>query len=385
MPQVLTPKITAFEFVPRELACDRVKTLQEFLTHGARNRFLVAKPEEAAVPIGPPELTLPGEFLPHLDPTTCIAESEMSITLINNAEIHGPGFLPFFSRSLAYGSVYRGEQALQHDPDLARLFYHPVTLQMNEDPCGLAIKIYPRIEPEITIDFCAVLLAQVGWDNYYHWICEILPRLWYRDYYEELRDLPILVPANLPTFAIESFELLGIPLSQLIPLTPKSIAVKELLIPSMMANECASTQMISFLRKKLHGSSSLSTLKRRIYISRRDASTRKVSNEAEVMQLLKPLGFEEVVLSNLSLKDQVELFSSAELVIGPHGAGITNLVFCPPGSKLIEFMPRAISSRLYYLLCKKAGIAYGCLMVDEDANSFRVDIIKLRELVMRAS
>ena len=48
----------------------------------------------------------------------------------------------------------------------------------------------------------------------------------------------------------------------------------------------------------------------------------------------------------LSLADQITLFSEAEAVVGPHGAGFTNLIWCAPDTKVLEFF-----SPLYVNLC----------------------------------
>jgi len=59
-------------------------------------------------------------------------------------------------------------------------------------------------------------------------------------------------------------------------------------------------------------------------------------NQQEVLQSLRPLGFKPVWLERLPLAQQIELFYRAECVIGPHGAGLTNLLFCRPGALAIE-------------------------------------------------
>jgi Glycosyltransferase 61 len=46
-----------------------------------------------------------------------------------------------------------------------------------------------------------------------------------------------------------------------------------------------------------------------------------------------------VELEKMSFSDQVRLFSRAQLVIGIHGAGLANMVFCRPGTTLVEVDP----------------------------------------------
>lgn len=65
----------------------------------------------------------------------------------------------------------------------------------------------------------------------------------------------------------------------------------------------------------------------RIYVSRRRARWRRVLNEDAVMAVLARYGFRLVELETLSFREQVELFHRAEIVAGPHGAGLGTLFF----------------------------------------------------------
>jgi len=77
---------------------------------------------------------------------------------------------------------------------------------------------------------------------------------------------------------------------------------------------------------------------RRVFISRSDAAIRRLADEAEIMAKLEPLGFERVLLSCMSFVDQVQLFNSASVVVGMHGAGLSNIAFMPKGGKVVELL-----------------------------------------------
>ena len=74
---------------------------------------------------------------------------------------------------------------------------------------------------------------------------------------------------------------------------------------------------------------------KRLYVSRKDASKRVMESEYEIEQLFTSLKFEIVIPSELSFFEQVKLFSSASAVVGPHGAGLTNILFAPRGIKIL--------------------------------------------------
>src|SRR5262249_38558770 len=77
-----------------------------------------------------------------------------------------------------------------------------------------------------------------------------------------------------------------------------------------------------------------------IYISRDDRPTKRaMTNEAELLEGLGKLGFVSINPARLDYDDQIETMSAARVVVGPHGAGLTNIGFAPPGCVVIEIMP----------------------------------------------
>lgn len=73
-----------------------------------------------------------------------------------------------------------------------------------------------------------------------------------------------------------------------------------------------------------------------IYVSRQDVKTRRMVNEPELCERLRELGAQIVVPGKHSMAEQIAIFTSAGLIVGPHGAGLTNIVFCEPGVTLYE-------------------------------------------------
>jgi capsular polysaccharide biosynthesis protein len=86
----------------------------------------------------------------------------------------------------------------------------------------------------------------------------------------------------------------------------------------------------------------------RLYISRRDATARRVTNEAEVMSLLSGYGFRILVLSEYTFDHQISAFANAMAVVGPHGAGMYQVVVCGPGTAVLE---------IFHPLCTPPGVA----------------------------
>jgi hypothetical protein len=77
-----------------------------------------------------------------------------------------------------------------------------------------------------------------------------------------------------------------------------------------------------------------------LYVSRNESSMRRLLNEETILPALRDLGFEIIRPGEMPLAAQIEKFRKARVVLAPHGAGLTNILFCRPGATLIEIFPR---------------------------------------------
>lgn len=104
---------------------------------------------------------------------------------------------------------------------------------------------------------------------------------------------------------------------------------------------------------------------RRIYISRADAIARKMANEAELSEALAPRGIEVLTLANMTVVEQIERFREATLVIGPHGAGLTNILFSKPGTTLFELRQVEYRNDCIRRLAQNVGVHHFSLTFHE--------------------
>ena len=78
----------------------------------------------------------------------------------------------------------------------------------------------------------------------------------------------------------------------------------------------------------------------RIYITRKNCAYRNLINEIDVINKLKKINFRVVDLDSLTILEQIKLFSNAEIIVAPSGSALTNIVFCNPGTKVLEISPQ---------------------------------------------
>lgn len=92
---------------------------------------------------------------------------------------------------------------------------------------------------------------------------------------------------------------------------------------------------------------------RRLLVSRSDAPARRIANEAELLSRLEPHGFEQVALTGMSFAAQQQLFASARTIVAGSGAGLTNLLWCRPGTRVIEIVTHGLRTPVFPLLARQ--------------------------------
>ena len=96
----------------------------------------------------------------------------------------------------------------------------------------------------------------------------------------------------------------------------------------------------------------------KLYIDRGKSKRRKIPEEERIIDWLKTQGFEVIDCGKMSVKDQAAAFAHAELIVAPHGGALTNLIFCRPGTKIIELLSSEYPNPCYRDLCCVAKLPY---------------------------
>lgn len=230
-----------------------------------------------------------------------------------------------------------------------------------------------------------ILLALPLYSNYYHWMVELLPRLQLLDDDPAWAGLPLMVPESLPAFARETLQIAGL-MGRAVFLPEGLHRFDSLVVPSILSPPSHPSPLaVDWLRTRL-GQPMLPAeqRRRRLYISRRDAGTRFACNEAELEAMLGRYGFETVVMSGLTVAQQIALFASAEVVVGIHGASLTNLAFTESGACVIELFQEAWFTNAFYHLATIRGHRYGFLVCPRQGAGLEVPLVELQALVERA-
>jgi capsular polysaccharide biosynthesis protein len=101
---------------------------------------------------------------------------------------------------------------------------------------------------------------------------------------------------------------------------------------------------------------------RRLWLDRRGNLLRPLVNEDEIIAALAPFGVEPVRTAEMPLEAQIALFQDAELIVAPHGAALTNLGFCRPGTPVVELLMDAYANWVFRHLAALCRLQYDCVL-----------------------
>ena len=110
-------------------------------------------------------------------------------------------------------------------------------------------------------------------------------------------------------------------------------------------------------------------LSKKIYVTREDSNYRKIINEGDVVTLLKEKGYRVINPQLYEIEEQIEIFSNAEKIIAPHGSNLANIIFCKPGTEILEITPsfsdnEKILEERYLNLSLINGLKYNKIISD---------------------
>ena len=100
--------------------------------------------------------------------------------------------------------------------------------------------------------------------------------------------------------------------------------------------------------------------KKYTYISRSKGQlgTRKILNESEFTDDLKRLGFCIYNMEDLTFEEQIRLFRTSSIITGAHGAGLAFLIFCEPGTKVLEIWKDEYENLHYKDISSRCNLDY---------------------------
>ena len=226
---------------------------------------------------------------------------------------------------------------------------HLVDLDKNE-----IIKTGTRkfIQKKIKGNILSLIQGASAIENYGHWLLDTIPKLIIINKFKNLNNFDaILIPNLKKKFQKDSLEYFDISKSKILDGSEIThLYADKITIPNHPYWELDKHQfetvanvdkdILKSIRKIFLKENNLNEFKKNknIYIDRSDSNFNhnKLVNNLEIIDHLKNKDFLIVKLSELSFNEQIKLFNGAKIIIGSHGAGLTNIIFSEPSTKIIE-------------------------------------------------
>jgi capsular polysaccharide biosynthesis protein len=205
--------------------------------------------------------------------------------------------------------------------------------------------------------------------NYYHWLIQAIPTIDTAVRRNEGRDVRLaLAPEN--DFQRDSLALLGHDALRHITIEPgRQYALREAEYSDFLLGSASFLtslrEMETFARLRAAVPARRQP-RERIYVARTDAPVRRMRNEDQLIEKLRARGFRIVAPGSLAFRDQAALFRHASFVVGPHGAGLSNIVFCEPGTLVYELVPALYRNSCFAILADLGGLRYWADMFESE-------------------
>jgi len=214
-------------------------------------------------------------------------------------------------------------------------------------------------------------------DNYFHWFCDVMPKLMYLKNKGELESY-VYYFSNVHNkkYITDSLDLLNVSY-KFFSIDDNCLFVSKLKYISLTAEignyrPNLLNNIHTFFVEKVNKTGVKKKPFRRIYISRSKADKRFILNEENLIPILIENNFEIIHFEDLSLLNQIELMTETLILISIHGAGLTNMLFMPPNGFVYEFRRKNdYHNNCFFSLASIFELKYIyqiCDFIDEDIN-----------------
>ena len=241
--------------------------------------------------------------------------------------------------------------------------------------------------PHRRVERCVHLWSQ-RWLGYYHWLIDVAPKICAAQevYGRDLGGFKLCWPKIKRAYEEQTLALLEV---------PPAATVDTNKLGGLSAEVCACMPIsgwgepphlnIHLLRKRL-AARFAEPDGRRLFIIR--AGTRACVNQPEVLDVLTRHGFQAVDFEGMSVAEQVRLTSAAGSVGGFHGAGLSNILWCQPGTTVIDLLPPDYQPKWFANLSESLKLCYHPIAAQPGArqeahwtqmyDSYAVDVAALQ-------
>ena len=218
----------------------------------------------------------------------------------------------------------------------------------------------------------AISLRDTGEENYFHFYNDVLAKLFFlKENSVDITQTPIIISKKLWDKPFFKFYLKHQP-----ELNSLNWVVQD--------KEYIHCERITFCKPLTHRTDLLKKVfsplyqapidsGKKIFLTRNKKRMRHIVNSAEIEALFIHYGFEIVDSDLLQMEQQVEIFANAKVIVGIHGAGLTNLMLRNGECLVLEIFPHPENDYLpfhYIMLSKMKGFSYQAVIGEKSRARF---------------
>lgn len=218
--------------------------------------------------------------------------------------------------------------------------------------------------------------------NHYHWLCDALPRL--EAWLAHRPGGDLVLPGCVLDQPFVRQSLRAYP-SILLDLAGEGHANLRLESAAIVTHGAHNgfqhpelTKRAAGRLKQALGGTADPSGKRRIYVTRAGARMRRMANEDALAPVLARHGFEVVAFEEMTLSEQINLMAETQVLAGPHGAGLANMMFMAPGGAVLEMRQLEGPPNSFVSLASLFGHGHfylACEAHDRDMHHHGADLI----------
>jgi len=289
-------------------------------------------------------------------------QEEYAITLLRNASVYGQDGIVMTSQGNILNEFYHGwsEDISSTLPNSG--YGSTLTLNWREYPGRAAV------------------ISVGGWDSYYHFLLQSIARICMLSKHAHNID-KYIVPKELSDWHLDILKNVGVDEKELIFLgVGEKVMVRNLYAATLpMVEGSVSRWTIDSIRE-IAGVEERSGGRRNVYVAR-GGRRRQVANEEEIIRMVKKMGWRVCNGETMSFQRQIDVIRNANIIVGAHGAGLTNMVFAT-NAKILEIFPADhIVPNCYDHLAERCGHEYYWLISGqlEPEDHFSISCERLME------
>jgi len=219
----------------------------------------------------------------------------------------------------------------------------------------------------------AIVMISLYSENYYHYLLDTLTKFDENYIYTETIDIVMIEPTFL--YQKESLSFLNPKYRFHFVSKNHSIQIQKARIPIAKYHpEFPPLSKIQFLRNLFSHDIKVPSPKY-VYLTRKTAkNSRKIMDEEKFLQFLMPYGFETIDFTNTTLSFQHTVLRDSKVIIAPHGASLTNIIFTENQPTIIEIFHQNDPNSHYFNIAQHLNLNYEYYVDDTKSKKARPNI-----------